>query len=78
MAVKKTGKLSYQEEFEKRDLDFKKEDPFPDNDELVIQSIRLHKTRLEALKKYFKRKGTDLSHGIRTLLYEWMDKTDLR
>ena len=63
-----------QDEYEHRELPRKNASYFPIDDEWVVHSLRLHKTRKEVLQRYFKQGGADLTTGIRQILYEWMDE----
>ena len=63
-----------QDEYENRDLPRKNASHFPIDDDWVVHSLRLHKTRKEALQRHFKQGGADLTTGIRQVLYEWMDE----
>ena len=72
MALK--DKTNVDEEFEARGIPRKNASYFPVDDILVGASIRLHEKRRDALTKYFKQTGTNLTNGIRQLLYEWMDE----
>ena len=66
MPIKDKG---VQDEYEHRDLPRKNASYFPIDDEWVVHSLRLHKTRKEVLQRYFKQGGADLTTGIRQILY---------
>ena len=75
MPVKNKGN---NDEYENRNLPRDNAAYFPLDDEWAIVSQRLHKTRKEALERYFKQRGTNLTNGIRQVLYEWMDEAGIR
>ena len=65
-------KFSVKSSFENRVIPIKV-DEFQDDNESVIISLRLHRKRKKALRTLFKAKGMDLSTGIRSVLYEWLN-----
>lgn len=75
MAIKKGGGFI---ETEERDLPMKQGNAFPLDDGTTVHSLRLHKTRKAALEKYFKNKGMDLSNGLRSIIYEYMDQQGIK
>ena len=75
MPVKK--KATHDDEYQSRDLPRKNASYFPLDDELTVQSIRLHATRRKVLDEYFRSRGLNLTVGIRQVLYDWMDENGI-
>jgi len=72
MGIKKT---SLKEAVEQRDLEH---DPYRDDKETVVVSVRIHKKRMEALNEYCRRKGLSVNGLIRSVLYDWIETEGLK